>query len=112
MFKSLNYYLCYNIKKDCINILSSYFSLLNHIIPFLVRTYSAPIYFHIENKMFTYTAKIYFDDIEINQSSGNNLDSLFIWMLTQQKGEFGNYNGQITNNKTHLIEKEFRTSSY
>ncbi|VEB36742.1 Uncharacterised protein [Legionella sainthelensi] len=104
-------YLCYNQLKDCINILSSYF-FLNHIIPFLVCTYRAPIDFHIENKMFIYTAKIYFDNIEINQSSGNNLDSLFIWMLTQQKGEFGNYNGQITNNKTNQIEKEFRTSSY
>ncbi|KTC80191.1 hypothetical protein [Legionella cherrii] len=62
--------------------------------------------------MFTYTAKIYFDDIEIKQSSGNNLDSLLIWMLTQQDGEFGNYNGQITNNNTNLIEKEFRTTSY
>ncbi len=89
-----------------------FFSSVNHIIPFFARTYRAPIHFHIEKKMFTYTAKIYFDDIEIKQSSGNNLDSLFIWMLTQQDGEFGNYNGQITNNKTHLIEKEFRTNSY
>lgn len=62
--------------------------------------------------MFTYTARIYFDDIQIKECSGNNLDSLFIWMLSQQEREFGNYNGQITNNKTHLIEKEFRTSSY
>lgn len=49
--------------------------------------------------MFTYTAGIYFDDIEIKQSSGNNLDSLFIWMLSQQEREFGNYNGLITNIK-------------
>ncbi|HHF7374937.1 hypothetical protein [Legionella bozemanae] len=61
--------------------------------------------------MFIYTAK-YIDDIEMKQSSGNNLDSLFIWMLTQQEGKFGNHNGQITNNKTYLIEKKFRTSSY
>jgi hypothetical protein len=86
--------------------------LLDHIIPFLARTYGAPVIFNIEKKMFTYTARIYFDDIEIKQSSGNNLDFLFIWMLTQQEKEFGNYNGQITNNNTHLIEKEFRTNSY
>lgn len=62
--------------------------------------------------MFTYTAKIYFDEFEINQNSGDNLESLFIWMLTQEDGKFGNYSGQITNNKTHVTEKEFRTSSY
>ena len=62
--------------------------------------------------MFTYTAKIYFDDFEIDKCSGNDLDSLFIWMLSQEHGEFGNLNGQITNNQTHEIEKEFRTSSY
>ncbi|HAT8803722.1 hypothetical protein DI119_15440 [Legionella pneumophila] len=62
--------------------------------------------------MFTYTAKIYFDNFEITNHSGNDLDSLFIWMLTQVQGKFGNLNGQITNNQTHLIEKEFRTCSY
>ncbi|KTD58959.1 hypothetical protein Lsan_2459 [Legionella santicrucis] len=62
--------------------------------------------------MFTYTAKIYFDDFEITKHSGNNLESLFIWMLTQAQGELGNLSGQLTNNRSHLIEKEFQTCAY
>ncbi|HCJ1069205.1 MULTISPECIES: hypothetical protein [Legionella] len=62
--------------------------------------------------MFTYTAQLYFDNIKINNRSGNDLDSLFVWMLTQAQGKLGNLNGKITNNKTHFLEKEFRTCAY
>ncbi|ASQ46365.1 hypothetical protein clem_09070 [Legionella clemsonensis] len=62
--------------------------------------------------MFNYTARLYFDNSEITTCSGNNLESLFIWMLTQVQGKFGNLHGQITNNKTQAIEKKFRTCSY
>ncbi|WP_133137450.1 hypothetical protein [Legionella rowbothamii] len=62
--------------------------------------------------MLTYTAKIYFDDFEITKHSGNNLESLFIWMLTQVQEELGNLSGQITNNKSLLVEREFQTCAY
>ncbi|STX41478.1 Uncharacterised protein [Legionella donaldsonii] len=62
--------------------------------------------------MFTYTAKIYFDNFEITTNSGNKLESLFIWMLAQVQGKHGNLSGQVMNNKTHLIEKEFRACAY
>lgn len=62
--------------------------------------------------MFTYTAKIYFDDFEIMNRSGNDLEVLFIWMLSQAQGELGNLSGQITNNKSKLIEKEFQACAY
>ncbi|PJD91547.1 MAG: hypothetical protein CK426_00390 [Legionella sp.] len=59
--------------------------------------------------MFNYTAKIYFDTCEIKTRSGNQLNELYVWMLAQVQGKFGNLHGQIINNKTHLIEKEFRS---
>lgn len=62
--------------------------------------------------MFTYTAKIYFDDSEITKRSGDNLEPLFVWMLTQVQGKFGNLSGQVINNKLHLVEREFRACSY
>ncbi|KTD52370.1 hypothetical protein Lrub_0002 [Legionella rubrilucens] len=61
--------------------------------------------------MSAYTAKIYFDDSEINRHSGNDLDSLLVWMLTQVQGKFGNLSGEITNNRTNLIEKQFRVAA-
>ncbi|WP_133138075.1 hypothetical protein [Legionella rowbothamii] len=62
--------------------------------------------------MFTYTAKIYFDDFEITKRSGNDLESLFIWMLTQAQGKLGNLSGKVINNKSHLVEKEFQACAY
>lgn len=62
--------------------------------------------------MFTYTAKVYFDTFEIANRSGDNLELLFIWMLSQVQGKFGNLSGKLTNNKTHFIEREFCTCSY
>lgn len=62
--------------------------------------------------MFTYTAKIYFDDSEITKRSGNNLESLFIWMLAQAQGQSGNLSGQITNNKSKILEKVFQACAF
>ena len=62
--------------------------------------------------MLTYTARLYFDVSEINSSSGNDLDSLFIWLLAQAQGKSGNFNGQVINNKTNSVEKEFRTTPH
>ncbi|MDR3504396.1 MAG: hypothetical protein P4L79_17650 [Legionella sp.] len=62
--------------------------------------------------MFTYTATIYFDDVEITTCSGDNLESLVVWMLAQAQGQLGNLSGQITNNKSHLVEREFQACAY
>lgn len=62
--------------------------------------------------MSIYTATIYFDEFEIIKHSGNDLESLFVWMLTQAQGKFGNLSGKITNNRTKIIEKEFRIAAH
>lgn len=86
--------------------------LYKHFIFSFLRSYSwcAYTFPYREKNVYLYCG-IYFDDIEVKQPSGNNLDSLFIWMPSQQEREFGNYHSKITNNKTNLIEKEFRTGS-
>lgn len=55
-----------------------------------------------------YTAKIYFDDQEIVDSSGNDLEELTAWMLLQSEGKFGNYSGEIIDNETKKVVQTFR----
>lgn len=59
---------------------------------------------------FTYTAKIYFDDDEVAHESGDDIDELYNWMLMKAEGKFGNFNGEIVNNKTGKVVKSFRRS--
>jgi hypothetical protein len=62
--------------------------------------------------MFKYTATIYFGESEINSHSGNDLELLFIWALSEVQGKPGDLNGKIINNITYLVERAFRASSY
>ena len=57
---------------------------------------------------FKYTAKIYFDDEEVMQEEGNDVDELYNWMLAKTQGKFGNFNGEIIDNKTGESIKGFR----
>ena len=60
--------------------------------------------------MSRYTAKIYFDDDEVAEEEGNDVDELYTWMLTKTQGKFGNFNGEITDNETGKVVKSFRKS--
>lgn len=55
-----------------------------------------------------YTAKIYFDEGEVAHESGNDVEELYNWMLLKAQGKFGNFNGEIIDNKTHKVVKSFR----
>ncbi len=57
---------------------------------------------------FLYTAKIYFDKGEVAHESGNDMDELYNWMLMKTQGAFGNFHGEIVDNKTKKVVKAFR----
>jgi len=57
---------------------------------------------------FRYTAKIYFDEGEVDHESGNDIEILYNWMLMKTQGKFGNFNGEIRDNKTGKVVKSFR----
>lgn len=61
--------------------------------------------------MFEYTAIVSIGKKEVTRKSGNELDSLYAWMLSVAEGKTGHYKGQIIENKTKQIIKQFRTSS-
>jgi hypothetical protein len=55
-----------------------------------------------------YTAKIYFNRDETEQKSGHDVDELYNWMLMKTQGAFGNFHGEIIDNKTKKVVKAFR----
>lgn len=55
-----------------------------------------------------YTAKLYFDEGEIDHEQGDDIDELYNWMLLKTQGKFGNFNGDIIDNKTKKVIKSFR----
>lgn len=55
-----------------------------------------------------YTAKIYFGQNETEQQSGDDADELYNWMLMKTQGAFGNYHGEIIDNKTKKVVRAFR----
>lgn len=57
---------------------------------------------------FRYTAKIYFDDDEIAEESGDDIEALHNWMLTKAQEKFGNLHGEIVDNQTGKVAKSFR----
>ena len=57
---------------------------------------------------FRYTAKMYFDNNEVTHESGDDVDELYNWMLTKAQGKFGNWHGEVIDNKTHEIVRNFR----
>ncbi|MBI2785595.1 MAG: hypothetical protein HYX60_04515 [Legionella longbeachae] len=55
-----------------------------------------------------YTAKIYVDDVMIADSSGDDVEQLYIWMLAQVNGAPGNIRGEIIENATQNIVRHFK----
>lgn len=55
-----------------------------------------------------YTAKLYFDDEEIAHESGDDIEELYTWMLVKTQEKFGNYNGEIIDNKTQEVVRQLR----
>ncbi|STX81323.1 Uncharacterised protein [Legionella busanensis] len=62
--------------------------------------------------MLTYTATVYFGPHIINTKSSNDLDTLFIWMLTEGNKDFGESSGQIVNNLNQEVVKQFKKNSF
>ncbi len=59
---------------------------------------------------FRYTAKIFFDTEEVAHESGDDADELYTWMLIKTQGKFGNFHGEIIDNKTGKSVRAFRKS--
>jgi len=57
-----------------------------------------------------YTAKIYFDEGEVSHESGDDPEELYNWMLSKTQGKFGNFHGEVIDNKTKKVVKCFRKS--
>jgi hypothetical protein len=58
-----------------------------------------------------YTAKIYCDSTEITHQSGNDLEKLHVWMLTYAENITGDLHGEIIDNITHQVIKQFKKRS-
>ncbi|WED43487.1 hypothetical protein [Legionella cardiaca] len=56
-----------------------------------------------------YTAKIYSTDEEIAQKLGNDIEELYLWMLTYDNGGCGTH-GEIIDNITQEIVRKFKKS--
>ncbi|MCP0914896.1 MULTISPECIES: hypothetical protein [Legionella] len=61
--------------------------------------------------MFTYTAVLSIDSQEIARKTGNDMEELYIWMLSQAHGKTGHFYGYIVDNETKERVKSFRTNS-
>jgi hypothetical protein len=59
-----------------------------------------------------YTAKIYSEDKEIAQKSGNDVEELYIWMLTSDNGRTpsSGTHGEIIDNHTQIVIRKFKKS--
>ncbi|CEK09748.1 hypothetical protein [Legionella hackeliae] len=57
-----------------------------------------------------YTAKIYSNNEEIAQKSGDDIDDLYIWMLTYHNGNGCGTHGEIFDNITEEVVRKFKKS--
>lgn len=57
-----------------------------------------------------YMAKIYFEDGQIIENSGNNLEQLMTWMTDQAEATFSDIKGEVFDNHTHSIIKTIQYS--
>jgi hypothetical protein len=57
---------------------------------------------------FKYTPKIYLGNEEIANTSSNDAEQLYIWMLSQANGNPSNIHGEIIDNESHQIIRQFR----
>lgn len=61
--------------------------------------------------MLTYTAVVSISGKEVQRNSGDDLDALLKWMISQAQEKEVRYTGYIINNDTKEIVKRFRTCS-
>ncbi|KTC77085.1 hypothetical protein [Legionella brunensis] len=57
-----------------------------------------------------YTAKIYSDCEEMAQKTGNDIEELYVWMLTYDNGGGCGTHGEIIDNITQEIVRKFKKS--
>ena len=55
-----------------------------------------------------YLAKIYLEDDEIEDNSGDDIDELYAWMLVRAEGKFGSVHGEIIDSKSNKVVRQFR----
>lgn len=60
---------------------------------------------------YLYTAIIYSQEEKIIQKESDNLDELHVWMLTYENGTYCHFSGEIIDNKTQEVVRQFRKSS-
>lgn len=58
-----------------------------------------------------YTAQVFLGDRLMAEKEGDDIDKLFVWMITQAKNDAGRYHGSIINNETQDVIRTFRTNS-
>lgn len=59
---------------------------------------------------YRYSAKIFIDGSETEYNSGDDLEKLYMWLLTAAQGKFGDVSGEVVDNKTQKVVKKFRKS--
>ncbi|MHB1949694.1 MAG: hypothetical protein ACYCQI_16470 [Gammaproteobacteria bacterium] len=59
---------------------------------------------------YKYVAKIYFGSKEISNQSGDEVEALYVWMLTQANGNPGDIHGEIIDNEIGQVVRRFRKS--
>lgn len=58
---------------------------------------------------YTYTATLYLGNDKVLNNTGDDLEQLYIWMLSLAAGENSDdVHGEIINNQTHELVKQFR----
>ncbi|KTD16772.1 hypothetical protein [Legionella jordanis] len=59
-----------------------------------------------------YTAKIYYEKEEVSQKSGDDIEELYIWMLTYDNGHGSccRTHGEIIDNQTQTVVRKFKKS--
>lgn len=55
-----------------------------------------------------YTAKVFSGNEQFAERVGNNVDELYIWMLIEVNGNFGDIHGEVVDNATKERIKAFR----
>lgn len=59
---------------------------------------------------YQYTATIYLENEELAQKTGNDVEELYIWMLTYENSYGCGTHGEIIDSQTQAIVKTFKKS--
>jgi len=57
---------------------------------------------------YRYSAKLYFNEKEIDHENGNDIEELYTWLLTKAQNKFGDASGAIIDNQTQVVVKTFK----